>query len=193
MQQLTEFVVTQKITPVANQYRITAGDGEGPLVAFARQKRLALKERVALHTGEDGREEVCSFRARQVWDLGPTCDVTGPDGRDIGSFTKHAKASLLRSTWSVAPAGHPPVTGTERSAGIAVLRRAWKIADMVLPFAVPLPFVFHFDFVRDGVPVFSVERKWGIRDRYLVRIQDPGLDRRLVLSMAVALDALQSR
>ncbi|MEU3598198.1 hypothetical protein ABZ714_05600 [Streptomyces sp. NPDC006798] len=54
-------------------------------------------------------------------------------------------------------------------------------------------FVFHFGFVRDGVPVFSVERKWGIRDRYPVRIQDPDPDRGLVLSTAVAPDALQSR
>ncbi|MFD7236854.1 hypothetical protein ACFWAT_16320 [Streptomyces syringium] len=39
----------------------------------------------------------------------------------------------------------------------------------------------------------SVERKVGFKDRYAVRIQDADLDRRLALSMAVALDALQSR
>ncbi|MDT5032082.1 MAG: hypothetical protein QOC94_2253 [Actinoplanes sp.] len=36
-------------------------------------------------------------------------------------------------------------------------------------------------------------KKWGIRDRYLVTITDPAVDRRLVVAMAVALDALQSR
>ncbi|MGX1884945.1 hypothetical protein [Streptomyces sp. NPDC055287] len=72
-------------------------------------------------------------------------------------------------------------------------RRAVELADAVLPIPLPVPFVYHFDFARDGHPVMSVERKVGIRDRYVVRIQDPQLDRGLALCMAVALDALQSR
>jgi hypothetical protein len=38
-----------------------------------------------------------------------------------------------------------------------------------------------------------VVKKWGLRDRYVVTIHDPQLDRRLVAAMSVALDALQSR
>ncbi|MGX8909304.1 hypothetical protein ACR820_29440 [Streptomyces netropsis] len=63
----------------------------------------------------------------------------------------------------------------------------------MLPIPVPVPFMYHFDFAREGRPVMSVERKVGFKDRYAVRIQDADLDRRLALSMAVALDALQSR
>jgi uncharacterized protein YxjI len=51
----------------------------------------------------------------------------------------------------------------------------------------------HFDFAVDGNPVFSVVKKWGIRDKYVVSINDPQIDRRLVIAMAVGLDALQSR
>ena len=36
-------------------------------------------------------------------------------------------------------------------------------------------------------------KKWGLRDRYVVTIHDPRLDRRLVAAMSVALDALQAR
>ena len=36
-------------------------------------------------------------------------------------------------------------------------------------------------------------KKWGLRDRYVVEIQHPRLDRRLVIAMAVGLDALQGR
>ena len=46
---------------------------------------------------------------------------------------------------------------------------------------------------ENGAPVFSVDKKTWIRDHYLVTIQDPGVDRRLVIAQAVALDALQSR
>jgi uncharacterized protein YxjI len=52
---------------------------------------------------------------------------------------------------------------------------------------------YHFDFTVDGQPAFSVVKKWGLRDRYVVDVHDPRLDRRLVIAMAVGLDALQSR
>jgi uncharacterized protein YxjI len=38
-----------------------------------------------------------------------------------------------------------------------------------------------------------VNRQWGLRDRYLIEIHDPRIDRRLIIAMAVALDALQAR
>ena len=52
---------------------------------------------------------------------------------------------------------------------------------------------YHFDFVLNGTAVFSVDKKWGNRDKYVVSISDPGIDRRLVIAMAVGLDGLQSR
>jgi hypothetical protein len=58
-----------------------------------------------------------------------------------------------------------------------------------------VPFVFHFDFVDEatGQVVMISERQKAIRDRYTVTVPDPRLDFRVAASMAVALDALQSR
>jgi hypothetical protein len=58
-----------------------------------------------------------------------------------------------------------------------------------------VPFVFHFDFVdtATGQPVLTSERRLAIRDKYTVTVPDPRLDFRVAASMAVALDALQSR
>ncbi len=39
----------------------------------------------------------------------------------------------------------------------------------------------------------TVEKKVGLKDRYVVTVAHPGIDRRLVLAQAIALDALQSR
>ncbi len=36
-------------------------------------------------------------------------------------------------------------------------------------------------------------KQWGFRDKYVVTVPNPYIDRRLVIAMAVALDALQSR
>jgi hypothetical protein len=84
--------------------------------------------------------------------------------------------------------------GRERSLPVAVARRGWQLVDTFLPVPVPpMPFVYHFDFVRDGEPVLTVERLWGLRDRYVVHVRDPELDPVLALCMAVGLDALQSR
>jgi hypothetical protein len=58
-----------------------------------------------------------------------------------------------------------------------------------------VPFVFHFDFVDDktGQVVLISERQKSVRDRYSVTVPDSRLDFRVAASMAVALDALQSR
>ena len=58
-----------------------------------------------------------------------------------------------------------------------------------------MPFVFHFDFVdtRTGATVLVSERQKTLKDRYTVTVPDPRLDFRVAASMAVALDALQSR
>ena len=75
--------------------------------------------------------------------------------------------------------------------GIAVLRRLWGFLPLVND--LPFPFRYHFDFTRNGQPVFSVDKKTWIRDHYLIRIDDPYVDRRVVIAQAVAVDALQSR
>lgn len=45
----------------------------------------------------------------------------------------------------------------------------------------------------EGPPVLTSERQKAIRDRYTVTVPDPRLDFRVAASMAVELDALQSR
>jgi hypothetical protein len=189
------FHVRQKITVMVNRYQVFAvgPDGsEGPLLAFAEQKRLKLKEEVRFSTDESTRQPVFSFKARQRLDVHAEHDVLDAEGRAIGSFRKEFGASLLRSTWTLEVPGLR-ARGQERRPVIALLRRVWG----VIPYLgdVWVPFVFHFDFVdtATGAPVMSSERRKAVRDRYDVTVQDPRLDFRVAASMAVALDALQSR
>ncbi|MEU3747958.1 MULTISPECIES: hypothetical protein [Streptomyces] len=189
------FLVRQKVTLMANRYLVhTMGpDGEeAELVAFAHQKRMALKEQVTFYTDESQRQVLFTFRARQVIDLGATYDVHGASGTRLGGFRKDFGRSLLRSTWHLDREGEDQeTTGQERNRTVAILRRGWEF----LPFTELLPFVvpYHFDFAEAGRPVMSVEKLLGIRDRYVVDIADAELDRRLAIAQAVALDALQSR
>ena len=182
-----QFHIRQRLRFMVNQYEVhsVAPDGsEGGLLAFAQQKRLAFKEQVTIYTDDSKQQPLLGFKARQRLDLGATYDVTDHAGTPIGLFRKDFAQSLLRSTWHVEQAGLPNIVGQERSMPVAVLRR----------FAESLSWLpYHFDFVAGGQPVFSVVKKWGLRDRYVVEIHHPQIDRRLVIAMTVALDALQGR
>ena len=180
-----QLIIKQRIRMMVNQYEVRTAnpDGsEGEMVAFAQQKRLAFREQVTLYTDDRKQRPLLGFKARQIIDLGATYDVTDAGGSPIGSFRKDFAKSLLRSTWHIEQPGYGVATGQERNQVIAILRR------FVLSW---LP--YHFDFTLNGQPVFSIVKKFALRDKYVVDIQDPRFDRRLVIAMAVALDALQAR
>ena len=189
------FFVKQRITLMINRYEVLAAnpDGtEGQLLALAEQKRMKLKEEVIFYSDESKSRRVFSFKARQRLDVGAQHDVYDEYGTALGMFSKQFGASLLRSTWNLSTPTLDAV-GRERRQSIALLRRVWDF----IPYLgdVWVPFVFHFDFVdtATGAPVMTSERRKAIRDRYTVTVPDPRLDFRVAASMAVALDALQSR
>jgi hypothetical protein len=190
-----EFFVRQKITMMVNQYEVLAADSdgrEGELLGFAQQKRMAFKEEVRFYADRAKTQPVFSFKARKAIDLNAGYDVFDPTRQPIGFFRKDFGRSLLRSSWHLSGPGLEAF-GHERNQRIATLRRVWDF----IPFLgeVWVPFIFHFDFVdkASGQVVMTSERKRSIRDRYVVTVPDPRLDFRLAASLAVALDALQSR
>jgi uncharacterized protein YxjI len=189
------FLVRQKITLMVNRYQIFAAnpDGsEGELLAFAQQKRMAFKEQMTFYADESKSRTVFSFRARQRLDVHAEHDVYDEQGVELGYFRKAFGASLLRSTWQLTGGGIDAV-GQERRLSIAILRRVWNLIPYIGDIWVP--FVFHFDFTdtMTGQTVLVSERRKSIRDQYSVTVPDPRLDFRVAASMAVALDALQSR
>jgi hypothetical protein len=193
------FSMKQRITLMANRYELltTNPDGtDGPLLAFAQQKRMAFKEQVTFYADEARKQPVFSFKARQRMDLGATYDVFDAAGAPIGWFRKDFGKSLLRSSWHLGTPDGLEAFGTERNQKVAIVRRVWDLVPYVGE--IPLPFLFHFDFTApDGTLVLSSERKRSLRDRYDVHVPQASngwqLDWRVGLAMAVALDALQSR
>lgn len=195
LQKQRQFHVHQRVTMMVNRYEVFADvDGQpGELLAFVEQKRMTFKEQVTLYTDESKRDVLAAFKARKVIDLASAYDVTAPDGQVIGVFSKKFGKSLLRSTWQLDQPGVPQVVIAERSKGMALFRRIWDFIPWIGD--LPFPWKYHFDFVRegDGTPVGQFEKKTRFRDHYVIRIDDDALDRRLMLSLGVALDALQSR
>ncbi|GAB3037200.1 hypothetical protein GCM10011376_31740 [Nocardioides flavus (ex Wang et al. 2016)] len=183
---LPHFVVKQKLTMMVNRYEVSESDEAGNptrLMAFAEQKRMAFKEQVTFFTDASRSRAVFGFKARKRLDLNAGYDITDESGAQIGFFRKDFGASLLRSTFHVEGPGYAG-TGQERNQLVGLLRRFTEL-DFI-----PV----HFDFVDSaGSPLFSVERKMSIGDRYRVSVPDQRVDFRVAAAVAVALDALMSR
>jgi hypothetical protein len=189
--------VKQLVRPMVNLYEVRAlqagTDQQGELVAFVRQKRMALKEDLRAFADESETQEVFRIKARSVMDVAGRYDVAAPDDQRIGTLAKVFGASLLRSTWRVlGPDESELFTAQERSAPVAILRR---IAQLV-PYGEVLPIPYHFSFTRGSGEIGGLRRIYGLRDQYELDLSgdtDRAVDRRLAIALAVGLDAFQAR
>lgn len=178
------FFVRQILTLGVNRYEVRAvgpDGGPGELIAFAQQKRVALKEQVTFYADVERTRPIFSFKARHVADLSAGYDVFDEHGEAIGYFSKDFRRSLLRSTFRL-NVPYLNAVGQERDAAVAILRRYLF-----------MPLAFHFDFYDEDRLVMSAEREFTIGDRYTVTVPDRRLDFRVAAAMTVALDALMRR
>jgi hypothetical protein len=193
------FYLSQRIRPIVNQYEVSTlgpdGSSAGEPVCFVEQKRMKLKEDLRAFADDTKTTEVFRIKARQVFDPRARYDVTDPDGRQLGQLGKVFGQSLLRSTWRIYDAeGNELAWARERNLVIALFRRVISWIPYVGDFAFPIP--YHFDYFVGDERIGSLERILGVRDRYRLDVSGDGerrLDRRVVLALAVGMDALQAR
>lgn len=126
--------------------------------------------------------------------------VEDPENNIIGTFKKEFKKSLLNSTWNILGANDSVVlTISESNKVFAIIRRfiGWvpivgELLEVVTNFI-----RYHFSFQNSASVEVGAYRKTTLfRDHYLLSIDDAtyqAQDWRVLASLAVALDALQSR
>ncbi|MEO7804227.1 MAG: hypothetical protein ABIS18_07540 [Actinomycetota bacterium] len=196
------FILRQKFRFVVNEYvfSLPEPDGEKPGMAFCyvRQKAFKFKEDIRFYADDTKSVELMRIKARQRFDPRARYEVTSGNGIKIGEIQKVFGASLLRSTYRLYDAqGIETATASEQSLLVALLRRLVAFVPYIENFSNWLPIPFNFVFSRDGVEL-------GIHRRQLFKFQDTytidlsadaarTLDRRLILAMAVGMDALQAR
>ena len=184
------FTIDQLIRPMVNLYRISAGPTP---IAFVRQKRMAIKEDIRFFADENEVRELWRIKARSLMEFGGRYDVTTPEGERVGVLGKVFGKSLLRSTWSIMDADEQELAiAKERSVPVAILRR---VIDAV-PYGDFVPIPFHFTIDAAERHVGDLNRRFGIRDTYDLDVSgdvERKIDRRLAVSLGIALDALQSR
>jgi uncharacterized protein YxjI len=192
------FLIQQVFKPIANEYRISArpaGAEEGTPLLYVKQKKMKIKEDIRFRLSPDGEEFLFMIKSKSVFEFRGRHEILDSDGNAIGLLEKVFGKSLIRSHWVVrGPGGEELFESHEASWPIAILRRIGQIGPDWFSLLEWLPFNFVLN--RDGEQAATYKRVLGtFRDRYVLEL-GPGLagvDRRLVLAFAVALDALQDR
>ncbi|HEX8067764.1 MAG TPA: hypothetical protein VF520_14685 [Thermoleophilaceae bacterium] len=195
------FVLRQKLRPIVNQYEFSLPGEDGEAAepfCFVHQRRFKFKEDIRFFADASRTVELMRIKARQRFDPRARYDVTAPDGTRIGEIQKVFGKSLLRSTYTLFDwAGNEVATVRERSMAVALVRRLVGFVPYLDYVADFLPIPYDFVFVRGEAELGSqVRRRWRIRDVYTIDMTgDPSrsIDRRLVLAIAVGMDALQAR
>jgi uncharacterized protein YxjI len=196
-----QFVLRQRIRPIVNQYEFSlpGADGQpGEPISFVEQQRFKFKEDIRFYADDTKQRELLRINARQRFDPRARYDVTAADGTKIGEIQKAFGASLLRSTYTVFDAeGNEVARASEKSLAVALFRRLVDLVPYVGGFSDWLPIPYHFDFKRGDTLLGTHTRQaWKFRDTYTIDMSgDPQrtLDRRLILAIAVGMDALQAR
>jgi uncharacterized protein YxjI len=195
------FTLRQRIRLVINQYEFSlpGPDGTpGEPICFVEQKRFKFKEDIRFYTDDSKQGELMRIKARQRFDPRARYDVTSADGGKVGEIQKVFGASLLRSTYALFDAaGHEVARASEKSLAVALFRRLVGFVPYLGDLADWLPIPYHFEFKRGDTVLGTHSRQaFKLRDTYTIDMSgDPqrSIDRRLVLAIAVGMDALQAR
>lgn len=196
------FILRQRFGLVTNQYDfyLPGPDGRsvGERFCFVRQKTFKFKEDIRFYTDQSRLHELMRIKARQRFDPSARYDVTDGFGATIGAIQKVFGASLLRSTYRLIDStGAEVATVTEESQLVALVRRLVGFIPYLNEVGNWLPIPYHFVFLRNGVVLGSHRRElFRLRDSYYIDMSADAarsVDRRLVLAIAVGMDALQAR
>jgi uncharacterized protein YxjI len=199
IEQSDRFLVQQVFKPIANEYRFSVpapgSTEEGDPLLFVKQKKMKIKEDIRFRLTPDDGPHLFMIKSKSVFEFRGRHNVLDGQDQVIGVLEKAFGKSLLRSHWIVRDAeGTELFEAHETSWIVALVRRISEIGIDWLSLLQWLPFNFVLE--RSGEQIGSYKRVLGtFRDRYVLELSPgfEGVDRRLVLAFAVALDALQDR
>jgi uncharacterized protein YxjI len=192
-------LVQQVFKPIGNEYRVSVpvpgSSDEGTPLLFVKQKKLSIREDIRFRLSPDHEGHVFMIKSKSLFEFRGRHEVLDAEGNAIGLLEKDFTRSLLRSHWRLRDVSGTELLETHESSWtIAVLRR---VAGFLPEWLAPMGWVpFNFVLRRDGREVGTYRRVLGkLRDRYVLEVTPElaDVDRRLLVSFAVGLDALQDR
>jgi hypothetical protein len=191
----TIYHVRKTSVGIKRKYRISADDGAGrpgAVLGYA-EKQLKVSDEIVIYRDEKRTECVAVVRESSVGFVAALTgyDVVDAAGKRRGSFGVLVKKSMDRTTWEFEQPSLGRVTGSERSLKTARLRRLISLGGGTAGEIAGAVMKYHFDFLRDGEPMFSIEKPKVLDDWYRVTVHDDRIDRTLLFALAVTMEARQ--
>ena len=146
-----------KILSFASQFSVR--DSGGNLIAYARQKILALKEAVTVFADEKQTRPLFTIKADRIIDWSARYNFTSAQGANIGAVKRRGMRSLWKATYDILEGDNPRMTIQEENPWI-------KMADALLS-EIPIlgffsGYFFHpaYQVTRaDGTPVMRMTKQ----------------------------------
>ena len=181
-----QFVARAKVFDISPKFHFY--DMQGNKIAFLKQKLFKIKEDIRLYSDETARQELLFIKARHVFDIATTYDVTDSMLQQrVGALRRKALKSMLRDEWEVLDP-NDAVIGyiREDHMALALLRR------LGMNF-IPQEYEFQIAGARAGV----AKQSWNpfVRKMHVDLTLDSGrrLDRRIAAAAVVLLLAIEGR
>jgi hypothetical protein len=177
------------------KYRITADNGAGrpgALLGYA-EKQLKASDEIVVFRDETRAEVLATVRESSAGFLASLTGYEVFDAREqpLGSFGVLVKKSINRTTWELEQPGLGRVTGTERSVRTARVRRLINLGGGTAGEIMNALTKYHFDFERNGARLFSIEKPKLLEDWYRLTVFADSIDRTLLFTVAVTMEARQ--
>jgi hypothetical protein len=112
-----------KILSFASQFSVR--DSGGNLIAYARQKILALKEAVTVFADEEKTRPLFAIKADRIIDWSARYNFTSTQGANLGAVKRRGMRSLWKATYDILDGDNPVMTIQEENPWI-------KMADALL-------------------------------------------------------------
>lgn len=177
------------------KYRISADDGHGKPGAELgyAEKELKASDEIVIYRDDSRTEVLAEVKESST---GFLASLTGYEVFDasrnrLGAFGVLVKKSMERTTWEFEQPDLGRFTGTERSLKTARLRRMISFGGGTAGEIINAVTKYHFDFLRDGEPMFSIEKPKVLDDWYRLTVHDDAVDRMLLFALAVTMEARQ--
>jgi hypothetical protein len=184
------YVIKKKLWSLLGA-RCSVFDDHGQLLCFCKRKALKIKEDIRVYSDESMSSTLLTIRARSVFDLGATYDVTDPaTGQVVGALRRKALKSILRDEWHVLGPGDREVgVILEDSSLLAVLRRVHDLVTLLSPQSYTISIGGQeVGTIRQNRNPFTLHY---VMD--LTRDTNEALDRRLAVAAAILLLNVEGR
>jgi len=166
-------------------------DANENLVLWASQKAFKLKEDFRIYSDENKSQEILRVSARSILDFSAAYDVyDSQSNQKLGAFKRQGlKSSFVQDTWTLMDWNDAEIgMCQEDSAFMGVVRRFVDYANLLIP--------QRYDVIVGGQQIATFQQgRNPFSSRMEIQFDQPNVayDRRLVLALAMLLEAIEGK